>query len=133
MRKIYFPAFALFMLFLLFGNSFAQNNDSAAPIQSSDDEKVYKQSEVDQKAKIIKKPIPSTDRMCGDDSGLVRLTVVLHNSGKVSEVQPLKSSECQRFNENSFESAKKIKFTPALKDGQPVSVSVMVEYSYRRY
>ena len=132
MRKFYFPAFALFMLLLLFGNSFAQGNDSTVPIQNSD-EKVYKQSEVDQKAKIIKKPIPSTDRMCGDDSGHVRVMVVLHKSGKVSDVQSLKASECQRFNENSFESAKKIKFNPAVKDGQPVSVSAMVEYTYRRY
>lgn len=130
MKKIYFPAFALFMLILLFGNSFAQNNDSTAPVQSSDDEKIYKQSEVDQKAKIIKKPIPSTDRMCGDDSGYVRVMIVLHKSGKVSDVQSLKESECKRFNENSFESAKKIKFNPAVKDGQPVSVSVMIEYKY---
>ncbi len=133
MRKFYFPVFALFMLLLLFGNSFAQDNDSTASIQKNDDEKVYKQSEVDQRAKITKKTIPSTDRMCGDDSGFVRVMVVLHKSGKVSDVKSLKSSECQRFNENSFESAKKIKFNPALKDGQPVSVSAMVEYTYRRY
>jgi TonB family protein len=121
------------MLLLLCGNSLAQDNDSVDMIQKSDDEKIYKQSEVDQKAKIIKRQYPSTDRMCGDDSGLVRVSVVLHKSGKVSDVKHLKSSECQRFNENSLDSAKKIKFSPALKDGQPVSVSVMVEYTYRRY
>ena len=133
MRKFYFPVFALFLLLLLFGNSAAQDNNSTAPVQNGDDEKVYKQSEVDQKAKIIKKPIPSTDRMCGEDSGHVRVVVVLHKSGQVSDVQFLKSSECQRFNENSADSAKKIKFDPALKDGQPVSVSAMVEYTYRRH
>lgn len=133
MKKFYFPVFALFMLLILFGNSFAQDADSTTSVQKSDDEKVYKQGEVDQKAKIIKKPIPSTDRMCGDDAGFVRVMVVLHKSGKVSDVKSLKSSECQRFNENSFETARKIKFTPAVKDGQPVSVSAMVEYTYRRY
>ena len=133
MRKFYFPSFALFMLLLLFGNSFAQDNNSTTPVQNSDDEKVYKQSEVDQRAKIIKKTIPSTDRMCGDGSGLVRVMVVLHKSGKVSDVKFLKASECRRFNENSVDSAKKIKFNPAVKDGQPVSVSAMVEYTYRRY
>ena len=130
MKKFYFPSLALFMLLLLFGNSFAQDNSSVTSIQKSDDEKIYKQSEVDQRAKIIKKPIPSTERMCGNDSGFVRVSVILHKSGKVSDVKSLKSSECQRFNENSFDSAKKIKFNPAVKDGQPVSVSMMVEYKH---
>ena len=131
MKNFYFPSFALFMLFLLFGNSFAQDNSSITSIQKIDDEKVYKQSEVDQKAKITKRSHPSTDRMCSNDSGLVRVLVVLHKSGKVSDVKSLKSSECQRFNENSLDSAKKIKFNPAVKDGQPVSVSVMVEFKYQ--
>jgi TonB family protein len=132
MRKFYFPVFALFMLLPLFGNSFAQDNNPTNSTQQSD-ETVYKQSEVDQKAKIIKKPIPSTDRMCGNDNGFVRVRVVLLKSGKVGDIESLKSSECERFNENSLNSAKKIKFNPALKDGQPVSVSAMVEYTYRRY
>ncbi len=131
MKMFYCPSFALFIIFLLFGNSFAQDNSSITSIQKIDDEKVYKQSEVDQKAKITKRPHPSTDRMCSNDSGLVRVLVVLHKSGKVSDVKSLKSSECQRFNENSLDSAKKIKFNPAVKDGQPVSVSVMVEFKYQ--
>ncbi len=133
MKKFDFPLFALFMLLLFLGNSFAQNNSSVTSIQKSEDEKVYKQSEVDQKAKIIKRPHPSTDRMCGNDSGFVRVSVVLHKSGKVSDVKSLKSSDCQRFSENSLNSARKIKFNPAVKDGQPVSVLVMVEYTYRRF
>jgi len=133
MKKFYFPSFALFIVLSLFGSSFAQDNSSKTSIQKNDDEKIYKQSEVDQKAKITKRSHPSTDRMCSNDSGLVRVLVVLHKSGKVSDVKSLKSSECQRFNENSLDSAKKIKFNPAVKDGQPVSVSVMVEFTYRRF
>ena len=133
MKKFYFPSFALFMLLLLFGISFAQDNSTATSIQKNDDEKIYKQSEVDQKAKIIKRSHPSTDRMCNNDSGLVRVLVVLHKAGKVGDVKSLKSSECQRFNENSLDSARKIKFNPAIKDGQPVSVTVMVEFKYQRY
>lgn len=132
MKKFYFPSFALFML-LLFGNSFAQDNRSINSTQQSDDEKIYKRSEVDQQPKIIKKPIPSTDRMCGNDNGFVRVRVVLLKSGKVGDVESLKTSECERFNENSLDSAKKIKFSPALKDGQPVSVLVMIEYTYNRH
>ena len=132
MKKFHFPLFALFVL-LLFGNTFAQDNSSTTSIQKNDEEKIYKQSEVDQKAKIIKRSSPSTDRMCSNDSGLVRVLVILHKSGKVSDVKSLIASECQRFNENSLTSAKKIKFKPALKDGQTVSVSVMVEFKYQRY
>ena len=133
MKKVYFPLFALFMLLLLVGSSSAQDNSSITSTQKTDDEKIYKQSEVDQKAKIIKRSYPSTDRTCSNDSGFVRVLVVLHKSGKVSDVKFLKSSECQRFNENSLASAKKIKFNPALQDGQPVSVSVMVEFKYQKF
>ncbi len=132
MRKLYFSSFVVVLLLLLFGNSSAQDDSSVISIQKSDEEKVYKQSEVDQKAKIIKpQQHPLTDRVCNNDVGLVRVIVVLHKSGKVSDVKSLKNSECQRFNENSIDSAKKFKFNPAVKDGQPVSVSVMVEFRYR--
>ncbi len=132
MKNFYLPAFAFFIVLLLFGNVSAQDSGSASPTQTSDDEKIYKQSEVDQKAKIIKRHHPSTDRMCSDDSGFVSVLVVLHKSGKVSDVKSLKSSDCQRFNENSLDSAKRIKFNPAIKDGKSVSVSVRVEFMYRR-
>lgn len=133
MKEFYFLFPALLMLLLLFGNSFAQDNSPTTSVQKSDEEKVYKQSEVDQKARIIKRQHPSTDRMCSNDMGSVTVLVVLHKSGYVSDVKSLKSSECQRFNENSLDAAKKIKFNPAVKDGQLVSVSVMVEFTFRKY
>jgi TonB family protein len=129
MTKLYFPLFALFIVLMLFGNSFGQDDNSTDSTAPSD-ETVYKQSEVDQKAKIIKKPIPSTDGMCGNNNGIVQFRVFLLKSGKIGDVESLKSSECERFNENSLDSARKIKFSPALKEGQPVSVSVMIEYKF---
>ena len=133
MKKLYFPTLALLTLLFLSGGSFAQENVSTASIQKIDEEKIYKQSEVDQKAKITKRQHPSTDRMCDSDAGSVKLQVTLHKSGKVSDVKLLVSSECQRFNENALAAAKKIKFNPALDEGQPVSVTVIVEFTYRKF
>jgi|GEM_PF-3522657 len=133
MRKFYLMLYALFMLLFLIGNLFAQDSSSQISTLTNDEETIYKQSEVDQKAKVLKRSYPATDGKCIDDSGFARVLVILHKSGKVSDVKFLIASECQRFNENSLDSAKKIKFKPALKDGQPVSVSVMVEFKYQRY
>ncbi|HXG86256.1 MAG TPA: energy transducer TonB [Pyrinomonadaceae bacterium] len=132
MKKFYLPSFALFIVLLLFGSVSAQENGSAIPAPRADDERVYKQSEVDQKAKIFKRHHPRTDNMCSSDTGSVRVSIVLHKSGKVSDVKLLESSDCERFNENSLDSARRIKFNPAVKDGQPVSVSVIIEFMYRR-
>jgi TonB family protein len=110
MTKLRFPSFALFIVLMLFGNSFGQVNSLTDSTMQSV-ETVYKQSKVDQKAKIIKKLIPSTDRMCDYDNGFVRVRVVLLKSGKVGDVESLKSSRCNHFNENSLDSAREIKFS----------------------
>jgi outer membrane biosynthesis protein TonB len=96
------------MLLFSSGNSFAQGSISPITTVKNDGETIYKQSEVDQKAKVTKRSYPSTDGKCTNDEGLVRALVVLHKSGKVGDVKFLISSECQRFNENSLASAKKL-------------------------
>lgn len=133
MKKFYLSSLAIFIVLLLSGSALAQSNSSENAAAKSEDEKVYKQSEVDRKAEVTKRYFPKTDRMCNQLEGTAKVLVTLHKSGKVSDVKLTASSDCQRFDENSLESSRKIKFNPAIKDGQPVSVTVVVLYEFRAY
>ena len=97
----------------------------------SEEDKVYSQSQVTKKAVILSKPAPKTSSDC-PDKGLTRVRVVLHKSGKVTDVELIRGVSCG-FDENSIKAARKIKFTPAVKDGVPVSQYVIIEYYYTRY
>jgi TonB family protein len=93
-------------------------------------EKVYMREEVDTKAVIKKTPRPKA--VWGWDcpsEGEVVLKVILHYSGKVTKVELIKGLSCG-YDEKAIEAAKKIKFTPAIKDGFLVSQIVEVKYGY---
>lgn len=110
----------------------AQVGDSKSQAGSEED-KIYKQSEVDEKPQIKKKPRANYENSYGQcaGQGVVRLKIVLLKTGRIGEVGVIDSSQCEIFDQNAINAAKKIKFKPALKNGQAVSVSVLVEYSYR--
>lgn len=129
MKKITIIFTLLFSAMIFAGAVNAQTN-------KSEDEKIYKQSEVDQKAEITKKPRASTNGQCGRSygtNGTTRISVILRKTGEVDGVKLVKSSPCATFNENALDAARNIKFKPAMKGGQAVSVSVWVEYSYRMF
>ncbi len=133
MKKFCFPSFAIFIVLLLFGSVSAQSINSPTASPKSDDEKIYKQSEVDQKAKVTKRHFPKTDQMCRQSEGRAVVLVTLHKSGKVSDAKLMTSSDCERFDKNSIDSSLKMKFNPAIKDGQPVTVAVLVLYDFRAF
>jgi TonB family protein len=89
-------------------------------------------SEVDEKPKLTKRPIPSTDGRC-ENNGLAQVRVVLLKSGEIGKVEFIKASPCAAFNQNALKAAKQIKFKPAMKDGKTVSVYVKVIYTFARY
>jgi TonB family protein len=129
MKKISIIFTLLFSTMIFAGAANAQTN-------KSDEDKVYKQSEVDQKALITTKPRASTNGQCGrgpGTNGTTRIAVVLRKTGEVSDVKVAKSSPCATFNQNALAAARNIKFKTAMKDGQAVSVAVWVEYSYRMF
>jgi TonB family protein len=61
--------------------------------------------------------------------GVVRLRVTFLASGEVGEVRVV-SGLSDEFNRRAVESARKIEFKPRVKDGKPVSVSKVVEYTF---
>lgn len=57
-----------------------------------------------------------------------KVKVTFHSSGKVTEVEIAESSGCEYFDKEALRIAKKIKFKPAIKDGEPITVVKITEY-----
>lgn len=113
----------LFSVTIFAGLVGAQTNSNAQ------EDKVYKLSEVDEKPEITKKKQASTRGKC-NRTGRARVRVVLRKSGEVTDPELVTISPCRAFNESVLKVVKKIKFKPATRNFQPVSVSVVIEYVY---
>ena len=131
------------LLILLFNNiSFAQcgelvstQSQEEAEKKTSAEDKVYDGKEVDVKAKVKRQldDPPQPGRDCQENLRLfASLRVVLHKSGKVTEVILIKGTGCS-YDKEAIRAARNIKFKPAMKDGQQVSQYLTVEYEYSRH
>lgn len=118
----------------------AQRAQSNIPLHSQeratkgvDEDHIYTAREVDVKAKIPNKMenLPKAGKDCPKE-GMVNLTIVLHKSGKVTEVTITEGMGCS-YDKAAIEVARKLKFTPAEKDGQQVSQYQMLQYRYAIY
>lgn len=83
------------------------------------------------KAVVTHKPEPGfTDRArAACISGVVRLRMVLTADGRVTCIMPVRTL-AYGLTERAVRAARRIKFTPARKDGRPVSQWLTVEYSF---
>lgn len=54
--------------------------------------------------------------------------VTIDKSGEISDVEIVQESECREFDEESVRVAGKIKFQPATKDGEAITVTKTVIY-----
>jgi len=106
----------------------------SAHAQVTDKAKTSDKPLEDQPLTITKKPRPSASgcRSFGI-TGLTRLKVTFDKSAKVTEVVQLTSSGCPHFDKTAIKAARKMKFTPKIKNGEPVSVVKQVEYTYTVY
>jgi TonB family protein len=121
-------------------NSFAPGTESCAGFASqdqskgeTDEDRVYHPREVDVKAKIrnAAETAPGSSNDC-PVKGWVSLRVVLHKSGEVTEVVLIRRMNCS-YDERVVEAARKLKFTPAMKDGRAVSQYLRIEYRLNIY
>ena len=96
--------------------------------------RVYTTREVDQKARIGRRPEPRYPaRLRGRrGSGQVKVRAVLRPGGTVTDIEVLETTD-EVYNQTSVEAAKKITFEPALKGGCPVAQSIILFYGYRTY
>jgi TonB family protein len=94
-------------------------------------EKVFTSKQVDTKATILSKPAPSYSREArrAGIRGYVILKVVLSSTGKIGRIKVLRGLPFG-LTENGIRAACKIKFQPAVKDGQPVSQTLQVDYAF---
>jgi TonB family protein len=130
MKKNFTTIFATAFFMLAFAAvSSAQSGNSS---NTSDNQKNNSQTKVSKALKIKSKPA-SSSQGCSQESGRVRLRVTFDKSAKVTDVEIVKPSGCDIFDESSVKAAKKIKFEPQLNDGEAVTVSKLVEYNYHRY
>jgi TonB family protein len=97
-------------------------------------ERVFKQPEVQIKARITFNPQPqyTEEARKNQTQGVVRISMVLNASGQVQSIRVL-SGLPDGLTEKALEAARRIKFIPAQKDGRNVSQYATIEYSFRIY
>lgn len=95
---------------------------------------VFRGTEVTQRAVIHDKPEPEFTPLARSrgTSGVVRLRLVLAADGEVKHILVVRGLP-NGLTEASIRAARRIRFTPAVKDGRPVSTAVMVEYGFHIY
>lgn|GEM_PF-1569716 len=109
-----------------------QGSTQAVPVDSPETARiVYKSSEVDRKAVIVRKPEPAYTEEARKKGvgGKVRLQMVFGADGEVSDIKALTSLP-HGLTENAVDAARLIKFKPAVKDGRKVSQHVTMEYNF---
>jgi TonB family protein len=82
------------------------------------------------RVQAIKKPKPSSDG-CNFGVGMTKVQAVFRKNGKITNIRIVEESDCPSFNKNVLKSVSKIKFIPATKNGQPVSVLMFIEFVYQ--
>lgn len=94
-------------------------------------EKLFANDEVETDAKVTKvtKAKYTEKARRNNINGSVRVLVILGSEGKVTNVIPIRPLS-SGLTEQAVIAAQKIKFTPAIKDGTPVSVAKAFEYNF---
>lgn len=100
----------------------------------TDYSRVFSGKDVDQKARILAKPEPQYTEGARKFSvtGTVILRAVFNDSGQVAHIRVVQRLP-HGLTERAIVAARNIKFTPAQKDGQAVSMWFQLEYNFNLY
>ena len=131
-RRTLTPALMAACLLLTCSGGGAQTRGRTA--DAGGDDAVYPSSKVDVKAviKLSENDFPSGEG-CKERQGVALLRAILRKTGEVTDVEIRRQSGCDVFDRRAVEAVKKIKFTPARKDGVPVSQYHMHQFTYRSW
>jgi TonB family protein len=99
-----------------------------------DPNRVYSAPEVNERARVLSKPEPqyTEEARRTGVTGTVILRVVFSRTGEVTNIramQPLGGG----LTEKAIAAARQIRFVPAKKNGQPVSMYMQLEYNFNLY
>ena len=93
--------------------------------------KIYEPKEVDRKAKVTKRSEPQYTEQArrNHTSGFVVLRVVLKASGEIGDIKVVRDLP-DGLTEECIRVAREIRFEPAMKNGNPVSQYLKVQYTF---
>lgn len=96
--------------------------------------RLFRASQVEQRARLLSKPEPqyTEEARRNQVTGTVVLRAVFASSGEVTQIRAL-SSLPFGLTERAIAAARQIRFVPAVKDGQSVSVAMQLEYNFNLY
>lgn len=120
----------LFVLCMNFCWLFALNSNSQT-ISSIIKSETQKENPGDKPLKIIKKFHPKSFK-CQQSSGTTVLKITFDKSAEVTNVEIIKSSNCESFDRATIKAAKATKFEPALKNNKPVTVMQSAQYNFSK-
>ncbi len=91
-------------------------------------------SQVEQRARVLFKPEPTYTEEARKNqiSGTVKLRVVFASNGDVVQIRAVNMLP-YGLTERAIAAARQIKFVPAVRGGQPVSVFMQLEYNFNLY
>lgn len=95
---------------------------------------IFSGGEVSSKARVLEKPEPiyTEGARRNQVTGTVVLRAVFASNGQVTNIHVV-SGLPDGLTERAIEAAKKIRFTPATKDGHPVSMWMELQYNFNLY
>jgi TonB family protein len=99
-----------------------------------DPDSVYKPFEVNTRARVISKPEPQYTEAArrNGTTGTVILRVVFSRTGEITNIRAIQTLQ-YGLTEKAIAAARQIRFAPATRNGQPVSVAMQLEYNFNLY
>jgi protein TonB len=96
--------------------------------------KIFTGREVSQKVRVVSKPEPTYTESARKYSvaGTVVLRAVFSGDGQITNIRILRRLP-HGLTDQALDAARKIRFLPAQKDGQPVSMTIQLEYNFNLY
>ena len=113
------------------GRSGAPGGDNPNP---DDPDRVYSLPQVTTRARVISKPEPqyTEEARRAQITGTVVLRVVFSRTGQVTNIRPMQSLS-GGLTEKAIAAARQIRFVPATRNGQAVSMYMQLEYNFNLY
>jgi TonB family protein len=107
---------------------------SGEPGDGGEPNRVWRVSEVEQKARLLSKPEPhyTEEARRQQVTGTVLLRVVFSSLGQVVQIRAVQSLPFG-LTDKAIAAAREIKFVPATRGGHPVSVQMQLEYNFNLY